>query len=277
MVLDPEAPKVRGGAAARRDVLEAAASRDLAQVARQLASRDGGVLSLAEAARLARRPLDEVRSALQDYPALDADLVADPAALAATGAAYLARLGAAHAAAPTRAGVPAAGLRAALARTTSRDLLDQVERRLAAEGQIRVRGGQLALSRHDPLATLAPAALARLRALEAQVREGGAAPPDPAALAAPGSEDADLVELLVDLGALVRLRNHALRQTLTFHADAFDAALATLRTAFPPPTGFATGAARAALGTSRKFIVPILEFLDARGDTVREGDIRRIV
>ena len=73
------------------------------------------------------------------------------------------------------------------------------------------------------------------------------------------------------------LRNHALRQTVVFHARAFDEALAALRTVFLPPTEFATGAARATLGTSRKFIVPLLEFLDARGDTVRDGDVRRLV
>ena len=86
-----------------------------------------------------------------------------------------------------------------------------------------------------------------------------------------------LVELLIELGPLVALRNHALRQTLVFHRDALDAALADLQLAFPPPATFTTGAGRAALGTSRKFIVPILEFLDARGGTVREGDVRRIV
>jgi selenocysteine-specific elongation factor len=109
------------------------------------------------------------------------------------------------------------------------------------------------------------------------VRACGAAPPDVRALAPAGGEDSALIELLIDLGRLVALRNHALRQTVVFHAEALDEALAGLRAAFPPPAEFATGAARAALGTSRKFIVPILEFLDARGDTVREGDVRRIV
>ena len=37
------------------------------------------------------------------------------------------------------------------------------------------------------------------------------------------------------------------------------------------------GQARAALSTSRKFIVPALEFLDSRGDTVRRGDSRQVV
>ncbi|MFM8821089.1 MAG: SelB C-terminal domain-containing protein, partial [Phenylobacterium sp.] len=32
-----------------------------------------------------------------------------------------------------------------------------------------------------------------------------------------------------------------------------------------------------ALSTSRKFIVPALEFLDARGDTARRGDVRRVL
>jgi len=277
VVLDPVAPKLKGLLDARRDLLDAAAAVDLERVAHQLATRDGGVLSPAEVARLSRRPLDEVRTRLGAFEMLRPDLLAAPAAVAATRDAYLVHLTNAHRAAPNRAWVQSGVIRGHFARTTSRDLLDHIERRLAAEGEIRVRGGQVALGSHDPLAALSPAALARLRSLEGQVRQGGVTPPDVAALAAAGGEDAALIELLFDLGALVALRNHALRQTLAFHADALDEALANLRAAFPPPTDFATGAARAALGTSRKFIVPILEFLDARGDTVRHGDVRRIV
>ena len=63
---------------------------------------------------------------------------------------------------------------------------------------------------------------------------------------------------------------------LTFHVEALDCALQALRAAFPPPAEFTTGEAREALGTSRKFIVPALEFLDARSDTVRRGDVRQV-
>jgi selenocysteine-specific elongation factor len=52
--------------------------------------------------------------------------------------------------------------------------------------------------------------------------------------------------------------------------------VAALRAAFPPPARFATGQAREALATSRKFIVPVMEHLDARGDTIREGDTRQV-
>jgi len=275
VVLDPVAAKLRGRLVERRALLDAARAQDLPRVAAALAARDGGVLSVREAARLSRRPLAQVRAELAGFEALGADLLAAPAALAATREAYLGRLAEAHAAAPRRIWAQAATVRAGFARTTSHDLLERVEQRLAADGAIRIQGGRVALTGHDPIAALSPAALARMRQLEARVRQGGPAPPDIGA--APGSEDAALVELLVDQGALVILRNHALRQSLTFHAAALDEALSNLRAAFPPPTAFATGEARAALGTSRKFIVPILEFLDARGDTVRQGDVRQVL
>lgn len=277
IVLDPVAAKLRGRLDERGALLQAALAEDAARVAALLVARDSGVLSLREAARLSRRTAGEVRAALGDFLGLGPDLLASPGAIAATRDAYLARLAEAHRAAPHRAWAPAAAIRTLLARQTPRDLLDHVERRLAADGEIRVRGGQVALAAHDPVAALSPEAVARLRRLEAQVRAGGASPPDTRTLAPPGSEDAQLVELLIDTGALVVLRNNALRQSLVFHQGALDDALATLRVAFPPPTAFATGAARAALGTSRKFIVPILEFLDARGDTGRQGDVRRIL
>lgn len=277
IVLDPVAPKLQGRVDERRALLDAALAQDLGRLAALLAARDGGVLSAAEAARLSRRSVDDVRAELTGFEGLGQDLLADPGAMSAARAAFLARLTEAHGAAPHRAWVSIAPIRASMARTLSRDLLDHLERRLAADGEIRVQGGQVALAAHDPFAALSPAALARLQEIESLVRQGGASPPDLGAIAPPGGGDTPLFELLVDTGALVVLRNHALRQSLVFHAAALDAALETLRAAFPPPTAFATGAAREALGTSRKFIVPILEFLDARGDTRRDGDVRHIL
>ena len=87
----------------------------------------------------------------------------------------------------------------------------------------------------------------------------------------------ELLQLLVEspAGAL-SLRNVALRQTLVFHRHALDSALETLRSIFPAGLAFTTGEARAALGTSRKFIVPLLEHFDAAGLTFRDGDVRQI-
>lgn len=277
-VLDPVAPLLRSRTLqARRDLLVAASEGRLEDVVAALALRDGGAVSPSEAARLLRQPTGEVTARLgQTLVRLDEDLFALESAVAAAAQAYLDRLAEAHRAHPTRAFVSLGALRGGLSRTLSRDLIGHVEGRLAAEGRIRIERGQAALKDHDPFATLSLGQLARLREIEAAFREGGMTPPDAAVLAG-DADSAALLGLLVESGRLVSLRNHALRQTLVFHLAALDAALGDLEAAFPPPAEFTTGQARATLSTSRKFIVPALEFLDARGDTVRRGDVRQLV
>ena len=272
-VLDPLAPEVRARTLeARRNLLGRAEAGDLAGVAAALAARDGGAVSLAEAARLSRRPAAEVEAWLGGaFTRLDEGLFAAEDAVEAASSAYLERLSEAHRRQPARAVLPLGPLRANLSRSLSPGLVAHAEARLAAAGTIRLERGRVALAGHDPFAALPPLALARLEAAETAFRAGGVNPPDPAGF------DVELMALLVASGRLVSLRNHALRQTLVFHLEALDAAAAALAEAFPPPAEFTTGAAREALSTSRKFIVPTLEFLDARGDTVRRGDVRQVL
>ncbi|WP_309605864.1 SelB C-terminal domain-containing protein [Phenylobacterium sp.] len=271
VVLDPTAPTLRaarsGGIEGRRDLLEAVVAGDLEPIAHQLARRDGGSLRVAEAARLSRHSAAEVRRRLaRDFEDIDDGVMATRAAVAGARQAYLERLTEAHRLTPARSWVSAGAIRSGV----SRELVAHVESRLAAAGEIRLDGALVARTGHDPLATLSAEALARLRQIEGALREGGLMPPD-ADLA-----DQDLIQLLIETGRAVSLRNHALRQTLVFHIDALAAALGALSAAFPAPAEFTTGEARAALGTTRKFIVPALEFLDAKGATVRQGDARRI-
>ena len=271
-VLDPVAPELRARTLeARRGLLAAALAGDIDGIAAGLAGRDGGAVSLAETARLARRPPAEVEAALaRSLIRLDDGVFAPESALAAARQAYLDRLAEAHGRQPLRAFVPLAAFRNGLSRTLAPALIAWAEGRLADAGEIRLERGRIALTGHDPFATLSADQLSRLAGIESDFRDGGLSPPDPAAF------EADLMELLLASGRLVALRNHALRQTLVFHLDALDAAVAALHEAFPPPTEFTTGEARAALSTSRKFIVPALEFLDSRGDTARKGDVRQV-
>lgn len=277
-VLDSVAPVLRSRTLeARRELLAVASEGRLEPIAEALARRDGGAVSATEAARLSRRPAGEVRSRLaRTFVRLDEDLFAPESAVQSAMQAYLDRLGEAHRTHPMRAFVALGALRGGLSRTLSPELIVHVEGRLADSGEIRIERGQAALKGHDPFATLSPDQRARLGEIESTCREGGMTPPDASVLAGE-ADSAALLGLLVESGRLVSLRNHALRQTLVFHRDALDAALRDLEAAFPPPAEFTTGEARAALSTSRKFIVPVLEFLDARGDTVRRGDLRQVL
>ena len=278
LVLDPESPMLRAPTLeARRALLEAVTAGDLDRIAAHLARRDGGAISVAEASRLARRAPDVVRTHLSATCArLDEDLMASEAAVLEGERAYLDLLTEAHRAQPTKAGTPLGALRSRLARVMSITLLAHLEQRLASAGEIRLARGQAALRDHDPVAALSGAARARLHAIEDLLRSGGVSPRAPKDLPDPTDGDPALIDLLIDTGRLIPLRNVALRQTLIFHAEALDNAVAALRAAFPPPARFATGQAREALATSRKFIVPLMEHLDARGDTIRDGDTRQV-
>jgi selenocysteine-specific elongation factor len=277
LILDPAAAPLRRKASGRLPVLvEAAAGGDVERIACLLAERRAGVLSVAEAARLARLTDPEARRRLAAaFEPLGGDRLVSRAALARAREAYLVALGRAHRQAPARAMVAVGAIRDTIA-PAARDLIPPVERTLAAEGAIRLAGNLVALASHDPLGALSPDALARFARIEASLKAGGVNPPDAATLSGPEGVDQDLVDLLVESGRAVRLRNVALRQTLLFHRDALNAARAEVSAAFPPGTPFATGEARASLGTSRKFIVPLLEYFDTLGWTLREGDVRRL-
>jgi len=277
IVLDPVAPKLGRKADQRRGLLDGAVAGSLDQIAAQLVLRDGGTLEIAEAARLSRLTPSRVRERLSEtFEPIDGGHMATRAAIAEVRWAYLKRVAEAHAHSPVSFGAPVSTIRSSVAPAAPRQLVAYAERRLAAEGELRLVGARVALPGHDPLAALPATAAKRLEEIERAFRDAGASPPDLTALPTPHAEDAALVGLLIESGRLVSLRNHALRQTLTFHVAALDDALTALRAAYPHPIEFTTGQARETLATSRKFIVPLLERLDARGDTARYDDVRRV-
>jgi len=277
VVLDAEAAPWRGRAPQRQVILQAALSRDLSQIAASLAARDGGLVAVSDLIRLARLSLSEVYVQLEPtFATFDSDHLVVRTAMADARSQYLRRLVAAHHMAPLKVDFPANAIRNAMAPEVSRDLIGHAERDLADNKEIRLNGPQVALFNHNPLTNLPTATLERLELIETRLRDSGLVPQDTRLLGGDETNALELVQLLVDLGRAVSLRNHALRQTLVFHADALSAAAAQLLTAFPHPLAFTTGEARAALATTRKYIVPVLEYLDTQGLTAREGDIRRV-
>lgn len=181
-----------------------------------------------------------------------------------------------HAAHPLRPAAPLSVLRAALPRATPQALQRCVLELLAGEQRIVLRPGQAALAQHDPLRSLDPASRARLRELAASFRAGGMQPPDPPpAQGEPGARA--LLDLLVAQGELLLLPGQPPTQRIAFHRDALAAARDRLAAAFPPPNPFTVSEARALLGSTRKFTVPLLQYLHATGQTRRRGDLHAFV
>ncbi len=278
LVLDPEAAPIRGKSVERLVVLEAALAGDLAGIAAGLARRDGDIVSVAELARLSRLTQVETRRRLdRDFEAVDGARLAPGAAADAARRAYLSVLANAHREAPAKATVSVGAIRSGLAGLVSRELAAHAERVLAATHEIRLDGGRVAFPGHDPFAVLSSEALEHLGQIEAALKAGGLTPPDARSLAGEDKEGETLLDLLIESGRALSLRNVALRQTLVFHPDSLGLGFQALRSAFPSPAEFTTGEARAALGVTRKFIVPILEYFDTIGLTTRQGDLRQVI
>ena len=269
VILDPQATAVGAGDRGRLAVMQAAQQQDGTALAAALCAQGRGVALWSDLVRLARcdataaLPTGVVRLS-PEHIALADDLVTVQTAVVAA----LQRFHTDHA-------IKQGAALSMLQRVTPlRGLVPFAQAELFRGGEVVLRDGLVSLARHDPFAALAPQQLARLTEIEERMRAGGTSPPDVRQFDAP--DDADLIALMVAQGRLVSLANIALKQQVVFHAATIGQAQRSLAANFPPPTAFTTSAARTALGTTRKFIVPLLEHLDALGMTLRDGDTRQI-
>jgi selenocysteine-specific elongation factor len=134
--------------------------------------------------------------------------------------------------------------------------LDERARALVARAaDIRVESGRVRQGAAGASAALPPQVVA--------IQRGGASPPEPVGLGR------DVVRDLIRRGVLVELDG------IVFGAEAVDAAAqAAARLLRDHPDGITLSQLRDALGTTRKYAVPLASALDARGITRRRGDLR---
>lgn len=273
VVLDPVAGAVKSGDAKRLAVMRAAVNGSASQIANALCEEGRGCALMVKVARLARQPKADVLTALaSDFVALGEGMIAQASAIEWLKTDILERLATCHATRPARRFAPRAQL---VPLALSPRLVGFVLDRLQNHGLIVVGDDQIALARHDPWGAMDDTQLQRIEEIETAFKDGRAMPPDPKAHIHEET-DADLFDLLIADKKLVPLFNVALKQRLVFHQNALSQAAEALRVAFPPPISFSTGQARQTLNTSRKFIVPLLEWFDTREITLRRGDSRQM-
>ena len=269
VILDPQATAVGAGDRGRLAVMQAAQQQDGTALAAALCAQGRGVALWSDLVRLAR--CDATAALPTGVVRLSPEHIALADDLATVQTAVVAALQRFHADHPIKQGAALSMLQRV---TPLRGLVPFAQAELVRGGEVVLRDGLVSLARHDPFAALAPQQLARLTEIEERMRAGGTSPPDVRQFDAP--DDADLIALMVAQGRLVSLANIALKQQVVFHAATIGQAQRSLAASFPPPTAFTASAARTALGTTRKFIVPLLEHLDALGMTLRDGDTRQI-
>jgi len=175
-----------------------------------------------------------------------------------------------HAAAdPLAGGLPVEAARAAL------DLPDRRLVEALARPPFRISCGAVQIAPADrqsgstlPEAALPEAALAAVRVLRADLDAAPFVSPDANRLRKLGL-DAGGIAAAVSAGELMRIGEHVVL------APGADVAAVRILAGLPQP--FTAAQARQALGTTRRTVIPLLEFLDAAGLTERLPDDRRLV
>jgi len=199
-----------------------------------------------------------------------------PAAVDALASGVLKRLTDHHRAEPLSEGMPREEVRERIFGRAGEGVFDEVMARLQQAGKV-VGRDRLALASHR--VSLTPEEEQARQVIELAFRAAGLTPPDLREVAqAHGIRDAVLdrvVKLLVRQRALARL------DTMLFHQEALDGLkrdLIALKAA--APDGRATidvGMFKQRYGLSRKYAIPLLEYLDRERLTRRAGDVRQLI
>ena len=205
------------------------------------------------------------------------DLLVSPRVLSELGARLIAALEAHHEAQPLSGGMPREEARERLFRRVAPQVFEAVvdslvsARRLVARDRLALEGRQVSLSTDE----------ARVQsALERVYREAKLTPPDIATAAAAAATGLPMAERIISL--LVRTRTLTKIDTLVFHSAALDELKADVRRL--KDEGAAAGAVRvdvatfkARYGVTRKFAIPLLEYLDRERVTRRMGESRIVL
>jgi selenocysteine-specific elongation factor len=204
--------------------------------------------------------------------AVDRDWFLHPEAFGRLRGLALAALEAFHAASPLRPGMSREELRGRAGAADER-VFAALLAGLESEGVVRTERDKVRLVAHE--VRLAPEQQTAVDRLEDAYLQAEAAPPSPeealARAGLRGDEEHELFQVLVDARKLVRVK-----ESLFFHARALeiiqDKVVALLR----ERREIGPGDIKDLLGISRKYAIPLLEFLDARRVTTRVGE-RRIL
>jgi selenocysteine-specific elongation factor len=182
-------------------------------------------------------------------------------------------LGRLHDAHPRQSAIPRAQLAAAFPDLANDSLLTGLVDRLAAQSRVIAGPRAVALPGFEPKLSQGERKLKN--ELAESIRAGGMSPPDAVELAtAAGARGPVVAELL----ALLRDEQHLVEiaPSLFLNADVERELRRRVTERLAGGSAITMSELRDLLGTTRKFAVPIGEYLDRIGLTKRDGDVRRL-
>ena len=175
---------------------------------------------------------------------------------------------------PTRRGMPSEELRRSLPPALKPAAYTALLQALSDAGLLEAGDGLVRTAGYSPEAALSATEREIAREIEAAFREGGLKPPELDAVLKRDRRRKTLYYYLVEAGALVPATDRTSNRTVVFHQSAIDALRPALQEALADNDGLRVSELNQLLNTTRKFSVPLLEYLDSIGLTRRDGDLR---
>jgi selenocysteine-specific elongation factor len=278
LVVDPMPPRRR---TADRAVLERLRDADGLEPAAGVMVEDAGRGGL-EAPLLAARltvPLPRLRPILGDIPGVaalgtDPPVLVSRAVLGRLGEEALEALGRHHREHPLVPGMPREELRSRVFASAPPAAFERTLQDLAAAGGVRVAPEVVALSSHRVQLSVGEEEARQLLVEEAQ--GAGLAGVEVRSVAERGGREAALLErvarVLVREGVLCRVGT-----SLLVHGERLEWLKAEVRERWPPGSRLDVATFKELTGLSRKYVIPLLEYLDRERVTRRSGNDRLVL
>jgi selenocysteine-specific elongation factor len=178
-----------------------------------------------------------------------------------------------HGAEPLRAGINKEELFGRLPREADVKLFNELIQRLTRKGEIIQEKDLVRLSSHE-IALAGKQDEVRER-IESIYREASLQPPFfrevAQSLGVPDREARQILSWMLEQGLLIKVK-----EDMYFHCGALDQLKQRLLDLFEEQEEISTPQFKELTQTSRKYTIPLLEFLDASRFTIRVGDVRRL-
>ena len=279
-VLDPRPPRLavrsEAGVARLRRLDRAVENADAAV---EVFLEEAGVTGLPRNALISRAGLtsEEAEAAMERLMRSGkatrvADILVSPEVRSELAARLVAALEAHHRAQPLSAGLPREEARERLFKRTPVAIFEAVLQDLVKAGKVVARD-RLALASHQ--LALSPEESRVSDALERLYLDAKLAPPDLGAAAASVGSTAAVAERMLSL--MVRTRRLVRVDTLIFHPAALDALKGEIRQLKGSTARVDVASFKERYGITRKYAIPLLEYLDRERVTRRVGESRIVL
>ena len=229
----------------------------------------GEILDTSE--QLLQLPKDALLGHLQKLEHADAETKIDGLSKQA-----LLRLAEFHAANPTAVGQDLDLFRTACLEFASAENVAYLIRQLGDSGKIDIIDNAVRLSTFNRDDSVDPTDRVAIAAVEQAFRDGGTVTPSLDEVLDDDPARKRAFQTLKEAGKLVAIKDHSGSKFLVFHQDTIDAIRKRLAAAYPPPSHFTVSEFRVLTGSTRKYVIPMLEYLDRNRITIRQGNNRSL-